>query len=142
MENSIHKSEKNGMGYLVVRVSAASGAIPLEGARVTVRGGESENSDFFYTTTTSRSGLTEKISLVAPSKELSEHPDPPSRPYALYSIDIFADGYTDTFFVNVPVFDTITSVQSVNMIPKPDNEYPDNLAPYDTRVNEGGTYEL
>ena len=44
MDNS---KENMGKGYLVVRVSAASGAIPLAGARVTVRGGEPDNSEFF-----------------------------------------------------------------------------------------------
>ena len=141
MDSSTEKV-RMGTGYLVVRVSTASGAIPLEGARVTVRGGEPENSDFYYATNTSRSGLTEKIPLPAPNKQLSEAPSPDERPYALYSIDVFMDGYKDTFFVNVPVFDTITSVQGVSMIPLTDNKYPDNFSPYDTDVNEGGTYEL
>lgn len=132
----------DGTGYLVVRVSAASGAIPLDGARVTVRGGESANGDFFYGTKTGASGLTEKIALPAPRKYLSESPAPSERPYALYSIDVFKDGYNDSFFLNVPVFDTITSVQGVNMIPLADNKYPDSFAPYDEVVNEGGSYEL
>jgi len=138
MDNS---KENMGKGYLVVRVSAASGAIPLAGARVTVRGGEPDNSEFFTVRYTGASGLTEKIELPAPRRALSESPGN-AKPYALYSIDVFSEGYVDRFFVNVPVFDTITSVQGATMIPKPDNEYPDSFAPYDTTVNEGGSYEL
>ena len=142
MENTTQNGEiMGGRGYLVVRVSAANGAIPLEGARVSVRGGEPDNSDIFITKYTSASGLTEKIALPTPRRALSETPGN-TRPYSLYSIDVFYDGYKDLFFVNVPVFDTITSVQPANMIPKPDNEYPDNFAPYDSIVNEGENYEL
>ena len=64
------------------------------------------------------------------------------KPYSLYSIDVFYDGYVDLSFVNVPVFDTITSVQPANMIPKPDNEYSDSFAPYDTELVEGENTEL
>ncbi len=138
MDNSSN-TERNatdiGTGYLVVRVSTASGAIPLEGARVTVRGGDPANSEFYVSSYTGASGLTEKIALPAPSRELTESPGN-VRPYALYSIDVFNEGYYDLFFVNVPVFDTITSVQPANMIPKVDNEYPDNFAPYDGRLVE------
>ena len=142
MENNTQNGEiMGGKGYLVVRVSAANGAIPLEGAQVSVRGGEPDNSDFFITKYTGSSGLTEKIELPAPRRALSESPGN-GRPYSLYSIDVFADGYKDLFFVNVPVFDTITSVQPANMIPKPDNKYPDNFAPYDNSVNEGENYKL
>ena len=123
-QNNIQTSDVlGGKGYLVVRVATASGAIPLKGARVTVRGGEPENSEFYYSSYTGASGLTEKISLPAPRKILSESPGPSERPYSLYSIDVFYDGYKDAFFVNVPIFDTITSIQPVNMIPRPDNEY-------------------
>jgi len=142
MENNIQSTENlGGTGYLVVRVATANGAIPLEGARVTVRGGEPSNKDFYLTARTGVSGLTEKISLPAPRKILSESPNG-SNPYALYSIDVFYDGYGDLFFVNVPIFDTITAVQGANMIPKVDNEYPDSFAPYEGVVIEGENPEL
>lgn len=141
MEYSNTNAKMDGVGYLVVRVSTANGAIPLEGARVSIRGGQPENKDLFISRLTGASGLTEKISLPAPQKSLSESPGN-IRPYSLYSIDVFADGYNDIFFVNVPIFDTITSVQPVSMIPKVDNEYPDSFAPYDAQTVEGENTEL
>ncbi len=132
-----------GEGYLVVRVSTANGAIPLPGAHVTVRGGEESNSDYYRSFYSGASGLTEKIALPAPLRSLSEDPSNGGiRPYALYSIDVFNDGYVDLSFVNVPVFDTITSIQPANMIPRPDNEYSDSFAPYDTQLIEGENTEL
>lgn len=127
-----------GEGYLVVRVSTANGAIPLSGAKVTVRGGEEVNAGYYRSFYSGASGLTEKIALPAPRRSLSQDPSVGGvKPYALYSIDVFSDGYVDLFFVNVPVFDTITSIQPANMIPKPDNEYSDSFAPYDTQNVEG-----
>ena len=144
MNNSQDSSQRvMGEGYLVVRVSTANGAIPLPGAQVVIRGGEESNSDFYRSTYSGASGLTEKIALPAPLRSLSQDPSTNGeRPYSLYSIDVFSDGYVDLFFVKVPVFDTITSIQPANMIPKPDNEYSDNFAPYDSQLNEGENYEL
>ncbi len=141
MDNTQNTSAFGGIGYLVVRVSTANGAIPLERAQVTVRGEQEENSDIFVSMYTSSSGLTEKIELPAPSRALTENPGN-SSPYGLYGIDVFYDGYKDSFFTNVPIFDTITSVQPVNMIPRPDNEYPDNFAPRDNVVVEGENPDL
>lgn len=141
MNNSQNTASYNGTGYLVIRVSTANGAIPLSGARVTVRGEEEQNRDVYVRMETSSSGLTDKIALPAPLRALTDKPGAAS-PYALYGIDVFADGYKDIRFTAVPVFDTITSVQPVNMIPKPDNEYPDNLAPYDDIIVESEAPDL
>ena len=146
MNNSNNSGEmKNtmGEGYLVVRVSTANGAIPLGGARVTVRGGEEVNSDYYRSFYSGASGLTEKIALPTPLRSLSEDPSNGGiRPYALYSVDVFCDGYVDLSFVNVPVFDIITSIQPANMIPRPDNEYSDSFAPYEAVLVEGENTEL
>ena len=133
----------SGQGYLVVRVSTASGAIPIENALVTVRGGEESNSDFYRSFYSGISGLTEKIALPAPLRSLTDAPSPNgTKPYALYSIDVFADGYQDLFFVNVPIFDTITAIQGANMIPKSENGYNDSFDPYSNQIVEGENPEL
>ena len=133
----------NGQGYLVVRVSTASGAIPLQNALVTVRGGEESNSDYYRSFYSGISGLTEKIALPAPPRVLTEDPSGNgTKPYSLYSIDVFADGYQDLFFVNVPIFDTITAIQGANMIPKSENEYSDSFDPNSNILIEGENPEL
>ena len=144
MDNeAVRNSDMSGQGYLVVRVSTASGAIPLENATVTVRGGEESNSDFYRSFYSGVSGLTEKIVLPAPARSLSEGPSKKGeKPYALYSIDVFADGYRDLFFVNVPIFDTITAIQGANMIPKSENEYSDSFDPNAEILIEGEAPEL
>ena len=141
--NENDRSNMEGQGYLVVRVSTASGAVPLPNALVTVRGGEEGNSEYYRSFYSGASGLTEKISLPAPPRALTDDPSGDgTRPFALYSIDVFADGYQDLFFVNVPIFDTITAIQGANMIPKPENENTDYFAPGESILVEGENPEL
>ena len=104
------------IGYLVVRVTTALGAIPLENAAVTVRGSESANENVLYSLSTNSDGQTERISLPAPPKINSESPNL-QNPYATYSIDVFADGYAPLHLSSVPVFSSIISIQPAIMIP-------------------------
>lgn len=106
-----------GLGYLTVRVSTASGAIPIEGAVVIVRGYGTGDGEIFHSLTTDRSGLTARISLPAPPSSLSKAPNPPSTPYAPYSIDVYREGYYPQYYANVPIFDGITAIQDARIIP-------------------------
>lgn len=125
-----------GTGYLIIKVSTARGAIPLEGASVNIRGATPENSDIIYSLVSNEDGLTPKIALPTPLRFLSESPGN-AVPYALYNIDVFNDGYADLSFTNVAVFDSITSLQPAVMIPLPDNEYTDSFTPkYDQNPDD------
>lgn len=127
MNNSQRPPDTNGgEGYLVVKVSTARGAIPLENASVSIRGATPETSDIIYSLTTGPDGLAPKVALPAPIRSLSESPGA-LIPYALYNVDVFKKGYIDLLFTNVAVFDGITSVQPAVMIPLPDNRFPDSF---------------
>ena len=117
-----------GLGYRVVKVSTARGAIPLEDASVNIRGAEKENSNVILSLRTDSAGRTERVALPAPPRRLSESPGA-ILPYALYSVDVFKEGYYDLHFNNVAVFDSITSVQPAIMIPMADNKYTDSYDP-------------
>ena len=121
-------SASGGAGYLIVRVSTALGAIPLEDALVTIRGAEQQNSDVIYSKRTNSSGVTERVSLSAPNIRESESPGYP-RPYAVYSVDISKPGYLPLRLENVAIFDSITSIQPAIMIPLTDNKYADSFTP-------------
>lgn len=103
-------------GFLVIRASTAGGIIPLEGAAVSIRGESPENSGIIYSTTTNSDGLTERITLPTPPKTLSDDPKG-ARPYAVYNVDVFKDGYIPVYFNNVPVFSNVISVQPAIMVP-------------------------
>ena len=104
------------IGYLVVRVSTARGAIPLENATVSVRGSAQQNSGIIYSLQTNVSGLTPRLPLPTPPKDNSLSPDQ-GTPYSLWSIDVFCKGFITARYESVPVYSGITSVQSAELIP-------------------------
>ena len=104
-------------GYLIVKVSTAGGAIPVEAVSVIIQGTDEENKNVLLSLTTDRNGLTPKIPLPAPSKELSSAPAPSSRPYSTYNIDVYKEGYYPQHYTGVPIFDGITAVQNARIIP-------------------------
>ena len=81
MNNDISQAK----GYLLVKVSTARGAIPLEGAQVIIRGAQRDSSDVIYSLLSDRSGSTPRVALPAPRRILSQSPESLS-PYALYSV--------------------------------------------------------
>jgi hypothetical protein len=119
-------SSSGGAGYLIVRVSTALGAIPLEDALVTIRGAEQERSDVIYSLRTNSSGITEKVSLPAPNIKETEAPGYP-RPYALYNVDVSKSGYLPLRLESVAIFDSVTSIQPAVMIPLTDSKYADSF---------------
>ncbi len=109
-------TEQQAFGYLTVRVSTASGAIPLEGATVNIRGSVPEDSAVIRSLTTNSDGLTPTVTLAAPPRSASQSPDTSAPAYAVYNIDVFADGYIPAYFHNVPIFAGINSVQPAVLI--------------------------
>ncbi len=128
-------TEMTGTGYLVVRASAASESLPLEGATVFIRGGKENDSALIASLTTGIDGLTPKVALAAPPRSLSESPGNIT-PFSSYTIDVHLNGYPTVTAQNIPIFDGITSVQSVVMIPLPKNGFPDNFTPFGDLISE------
>ena len=138
MENNRSVTEAMpGRGYLVVSVRAGEGAIPLEGALVTLRGGDATDGDAIASFITDQSGNTPRITLPAPPRINSESPGG-GKPYASYSADISLDGYFSNLYTNIPIFDTITSVQTAYMIPLPEDggRNADEVLIFDARTGE------
>lgn len=119
-QNQNRREAMPGRGYLIVSVRAGEGAIPIEGALVTLRGGEAVEGDAIASFITDQSGNTPRITLPAPPRANSERPNG-GLPYASYSADISLDGYYSNLYTNIPIFDTITSVQTAYLIPLPED---------------------
>ena len=120
-----------GIGYLIVAVSTARGAIPLENASVNIRASEEKENALSYALLTDRDGKTEKLALPAPSVKLSQTPQnaPSSLPYARYRIDVSKEGYYRQIYENVAVFDGITAIQPAILIPLPETARTDSYSP-------------
>ena len=109
-------------GRLVIRVSAASGAVPVSGATVIIRSAQSDPPvTVLAALTTDESGLTEPILVVTPP--ISESLSPGGRqPFAEISTEVSASGYLTSSNINIPIYPGITSIQPVTLIPLPDSE--------------------
>ena len=73
----------------------------------------------FYTLVTDESGKTPTRPLPAPSKELSQQSGNLIQPFSLYDAMVTREGYADVELKEIPVFDGVSSVQTVSMIPAP-----------------------
>ena len=117
----------NSNGRLRIRAYTAGGALPISGATVRIKGAEEDNRLVAYTLVTDRDGLTQEITLPAPSVEYSLSPDPAEQPYAVYDLEITAPGYYTKRISGLTVFSGVNSIQLINMIPDSGsniNEYP------------------
>ena len=105
---------EQGTGYLKIRAASAGGAFPAEGVTVLVY---DSDGTIIASLRTDSSGLTKTVSLPAPPISLSQAPDPPALPFATYTVTATKEGYAPVEDYSVPVFDSVTSIQGVNMIP-------------------------
>ena len=128
------------IGFLIVNVNTANGALPIEGAKVTIyssnQSSEEENqflySNIIYTLKSNKSGKTEKLALKTKNKDLSLSPNN-SVPYNSYNITVTADGFYDASFLGVPVFQGITSLQNASLIPLSEFSSPNDYIPNSQR---------
>ena len=124
---------ERGNGYLIVHVTTARGAIPLEGAQVTVRDASEEftenRGDVRALLISGRDGNTERIELPAPPVGTSLSPGG-AVPFETYNLEVHLEGYRRQIYYALPIFEGITAIQPVDMVPLSENG---NGAPFDPR---------
>lgn len=115
---------ETGAGFLLFQVTTAGGAIPLEGAAVTVMDAVPDatpdlSAEPRIVIFTGGDGKTRPLTLPAPARAQTLEARVPSGslPYALYNAVVELDGYYPQAFSLIPVFDGITSVQRLDLIP-------------------------
>lgn len=135
----------NGQGFLVIHVTTARGAIPLEGAQVTIRNyleePTEERGDVIATLISGTGGNTAVLPLAAPPRSASLSPGN-GKPYASYIAEVRLEGYYDQTYSGIPVFDGITAIQPADLIPLPENGQSDSFTPDGTRDFESNTPNL
>ena len=152
-----------GTGWLIFQVTTARGAIPLEGAQVTVRDHdpdmtpESGNESGTGTSPAPDSprgriraimisgpdGKTPPLALPTPDKSLSLSVKGKNAPlpFARYDAEVLLSGFYPQEYTLIPLFDGITSLQRVDMIPLPAGGAVGNI-PDDTFITEGQNPDL
>ena len=114
-QSNTENSSDTDSGRLIVSVTTVRSLYPLENAEVTVFSGEYPEMQVIARDATDQSGKTEEFVLDTPNKNLSLNFQNTLPPYAAYGIEVKAEGYVDTVYLNVPVFSGVTSIQRVNM---------------------------
>lgn len=113
------RSNYDSIGWISVNVRTAENASPVENASVVITSMNNGNLIFEATGVTDESGQIKKIALPAPSASLSLDSENLIKPYSVYDISVYADGFFRERSVDVPVFAGITSIQQFNMVPLP-----------------------
>ncbi len=144
-ENSLPSKPTRGNGYLIIHATTARGAIPLEGVQITVRGYEPEFSEnrgaVIRTLVTGRDGNTERVALPAPPVGESQVSGN-AQPFAVYNLEAHLDGYRAQYYYALPIFEGITAVQPVDMIPLSENGKSETQRPEDDRFYETPSQNL
>ena len=125
----------SGVGRLIVKLRAARGAIPIEGGTVLIRPYTDGIDSPVYTLRTDSSGMTDYVDLPTPSSAASLTPEERGPVYSEYNIISLKDGYYTVENIGVPVFDGITSVQTVEMVPLTEADR-NSAHPPEIRYNE------
>lgn len=140
--------EMTGQGKLVFQITTASGAIPLEGAEIIVRKFRSESDgnggEVVAVLHSGGDGKTETLTLPAPARSLSLEPakDGNPVPYALFDAEVNLDNFFTQYYIRIPVFDGITSIQRASLVPLPENGFADGFRPDGEKFYEGESPNL
>ena len=104
-------------GELKVQVFAADRSFPIVSARVSVIVPFTVGSKEIFSGMTDADGIIEGIILPAPDKSLSLDEDNTAEPFALYNLRVSHPDFADSEFTGVPVFDSVKSIQPVELVP-------------------------
>ncbi len=108
--------EEQGQGYITVNVRTAGGALPVEGALITVKSVDGEGGTVVAVMLTDSAGTSDVVALPAPPRENSLTPG--NGPVcSFYTIDTDRDGYYHVVNESVPVYDGVTAIQQVLLVP-------------------------
>ena len=108
--------ENPASGTIKTQVFTARGAYPVEQAQVDLYKVFPEGDYLIIRQYTDRSGQVDPVTVPVYQRSLSESPGD-STPYVSYRIAVTHPGFADAVIEQVPVFEGVTSLQSVNLIP-------------------------
>ena len=101
-------------GYLKIRASAASQALPISNLKIIVSKMIDGNRVVFFEGKTNSSGVIERITLPAPKQNINDLEAPTSTSYEINAI-YEPDNLSDTYIVNI--YENIYVVQRINIVP-------------------------
>ena len=103
-------------GGLIGVATAVRGLYFVPNTRVTVFKGTVDNMDIIDSDITDQNGRTKEFLLDTPVKSESLDENNTEIPYALYNMMFESDGYMTNIHLNIPVFPSVTSRQTSNLL--------------------------
>ena len=131
-------ADMTGTGRIIFQVTTAGGAVPLEDAQVTVReynplDAPGEAGDTLAVLFSGGDGKTDPLTLPAPARSLSMEQAGIGAPlpFALYYAEVVLSGFYRQEYTRIPLFDGVTSIQRVDLVPLPAASAPEKIGqPY------------
>ncbi len=111
-----YQNQNTGKGTIIFRVYTGRQAVPLENAECVIYTRINGSKYEIARLLTNSSGQTPVQELPAPDKELSQHSENTIQAFALYDATVTKKGFSQVVLEDIPVFDTVQSVQRVFMI--------------------------
>lgn len=105
-------------GKLIGIVDTVRSLYPVKNAKVTIFSGSLAQMNVIDTAFTDQSGRTKAFNLPTPNKALSFEKGSTALPYAVYNMQVEADGYIKNIHLGIPVFSETTSLQRSSLILK------------------------
>lgn len=105
-------NENPATGYLKIRASAASSAIPIEGMKVNINTIFEDSRIVFFEGITDSSGMIEKLTLPAPTLNSNDLIAPKS---TIYNIDTEYNGNKNSYTARM--YEGLCVMQNINVIP-------------------------
>jgi hypothetical protein len=129
--------EEQGTGFMTVTVRTAGGALPVENVSVAV---SRDGGEVIAVLITDNAGRSSVIELPAPPRENSLTPNG-GQVSSFYTVDAYRDGFYEVIVSSIPIFDGVTSIQQILLVPIAEGDAP--LQPNDlTRFSVSGSTEL
>ena len=106
-----------GTGFLRVEVTSADRAYPAENALVIITEIKNGRESILYILETDKNGASPIVELPAPVFKGVEVSD--QKPFSYYNVIVYAEGFYEVQNKNIAIFNGITSILPVNLIPVP-----------------------
>ncbi|MBE6755016.1 MAG: hypothetical protein E7555_00945 [Ruminococcaceae bacterium] len=119
------RARNRGEGTMRVQAFSGQQAFPVVNANVVISKNFTDGTYTFFDDLTDTSGIIDNMSLTAPESGVANE-DNEILPYSTYTIRVTHPFFRTTVYNNVPVFDGITSIQPVNLVPKTGTPIDDN----------------
>ena len=117
-EDYKYPSVNNWVGYIKARAFTADGAIPLPGVSVKIESAEENGDKVTLDLLTDENGETPTAEVPTPSSDAADRPGE-TRPYAIYNVEAYLDGYYPYQALEIPVFGDTLTIQPIGLIPLP-----------------------